>query len=62
MGPKLYNYACNVINRELEIHENELETKFLNSFKNKIGTHLLKLQSEGEENWNGENFILYNMQ
>ena len=62
VGPKLYNYACNVINRELEFHEIKLENKFLNSFKNKISTHLLRLQSEGDENWNDGNFILYNMQ
>ena len=60
-GAKLYNLTCNSINALAEPDESKLQNKFLNGFKNRITDYLLTVQSTGDEEWNNENFLLYNV-
>ena len=58
-GPILYNNIVNKLNNILTRDVPQMQNKFTNPFKSVVTSHLLKVQSEGDETWSDQNFILY---
>ena len=59
-GSRLYNDFVNKTNKYLPSDVPRLQNKFMNPFKSLITKHILQTQSDGNELWIDQNFILYN--